>query len=91
MNFKLLGWGIVEKNKIKKLLWYIFLLVWKFLVSKDLWYIVGLLEYMYNIKLEYVFFYNFCFRFRMCFIFLICVFVREIRKKSWEILYLMIL
>lgn len=59
MNFKLLGWGIVEKNKIKKLLWYIFLLVWKFLVSKDLWYIVGLLEYMYKIKLEYGFFYNF--------------------------------
>lgn len=87
MNFKLLGRGIAEKNKIKKPLWYTSSLARKPLASKDLWYIVGLPEYMYNTKPEYAFPHNFCSRFRTRLIFPTCVFVRETRKKSWETLF----
>lgn len=91
INFKLLGRGIAEKNKIKKPLWYTSSLAQKPLASKDLWYIVGLPEYMYNTKPEYGFPHNFCSRFRARLIFPTCVFVKETRKKSWETLYLTIL
>lgn len=95
MNFKLLGWGIAEKNpqKTKKQnqkknpLWYTSSLARKPLSSEDVWYIIGL----YNTKPEYGFPHNFCSIFRTRLIFPTCVFVRETRKKSWETLYLTIL